>query len=59
MPAPGAQFEETLASASPDVLRGMIRGFARQMMDVEVEVEVVCGAGCGEVSPQRMNSRNG
>ena len=57
VPVPGAQFEETLASASPDLLREMIRGFAQKMMDAEVEV--VCGAGYGEVSPQRVNSRNG
>src|SRR5512146_3285421 len=57
VPVPGAQFEETLASASPDLLREMIRGFAQKMMDAEVEV--ACGAGYGEVSPQRVNSRNG
>jgi hypothetical protein len=57
VPVPGAQFEETLASASPDLLREMIRGFAQKMMDAEVEV--MCGAGYGEVSPQRVNSRNG
>ncbi len=28
VPVPGAQFEETLASASPDMLRVMIREFA-------------------------------
>jgi putative transposase len=57
VPVSGAQFEETLASASPDLLREMIRAFAQKMMDAEVEV--VCGAGYGEVSPQRVNSRNG
>jgi transposase-like protein len=57
VPVPGAQFEETLASASSDVLREMIRGFAQKMMDAEVEV--LCGAAYGEVSPQRVNSRNG
>jgi transposase-like protein len=57
VPVSGAQFEETLASASPDVLREMIRQFAQRMMDAEVEV--ACGAGYGEVSPQRVNSRNG
>ena len=56
VPVPGAQFEETLASASPDLLRDMIRAFA-QMMDGEVEQ--LCGAGYGEVSPDRVNSRNG
>jgi CRP-like cAMP-binding protein len=34
----GAQFEETLASASPDVLRAMVREFAQRMMDADVEV---------------------
>jgi hypothetical protein len=38
VPVPGAQFEETLASASPDVLRGMVREFAQRMMDGDVEV---------------------
>ena len=50
-------FEETLASASPDLLREMIKGFAQRMMDAEVEA--ACGAGYGEVSPDRVNSRNG
>ena len=57
MPVPGAQFEETLASASPDVLREMIREFAQRMMDADVEV--ACNAGYGEVTPDRVNSRNG
>jgi hypothetical protein len=33
--------EDTLASASPDSLREMIKGFAQQMMDAEVEK--LCG----------------
>ena len=57
VPVPGAQFEETLASASPDVLREMIREFAQRMMDADVEV--ACNAGYGEVTPDRVNSRNG
>ena len=57
VPVPGAQFEETLASASPDLLREMIKGFAQRMMDAEVEVR--CNAGYGEVTPDRVNSRNG
>src|ERR1022692_999493 len=57
VPVPGAPFEETLASASPDLLREMIKGFAQRMMDAEVED--LCGAGYGEVSPDRVNSRNG
>jgi putative transposase len=42
---PGAQFEETLASASPDLLREMIREFAQRVMDANVEAR--CGAGYG------------
>ena len=57
VPVPGAQFEETLASASPDVLRAMVREFAQRMMDADVEVR--CNAGYGEVTPDRVNSRNG
>jgi len=57
VPVPGARFEETLASASPDVLREMIKGFAQRMMDAEIEVR--CNAGYGEASPERVNSRNG
>ncbi len=45
VPVPGAQFEETLASASPDVLRAMIREFAQRMMDADVEV--ACNADHG------------
>ena len=54
---PGRPLKETLTSASPDLLREMIKGFAQRMMDAEVEH--LCGAGCGEVSPDRVNSRNG
>jgi putative transposase len=57
VPVPGESFEQTMMSASPDVLREMIRAFAQKMMDAEVEV--ACGAGYGEVSPARVNSRNG
>jgi transposase-like protein len=57
VPVPGARFEETLASASPDLLREMIKGFAQRMMDADVEVR--CNAGYGEVTPDRVNSRNG
>ena len=57
VPVPGDSFEQTLTAASPDLLREMIRAFAQKMMDAEVEV--ACGAGYGEVSPGRVNSRNG
>src|ERR1700755_2780208 len=57
VPVTGEWFEETLASASPDGLRTMVREMAQRMRDAEVEQ--VCGAGYGEVSPERTNSRNG
>jgi transposase-like protein len=57
VPAAGEYFEDTLAAASPDLLRTMIREFAQRMMDAEVEQ--ICGAGYGEVSDQRLNTRNG
>ena len=57
VPVDGEMFEDTLVSASPDLLRTMIRQMAQRMMDAEVEQ--VCGAGYGEVSPERTNSRNG
>src|SRR2546429_5090761 len=56
VPVPGDSLEQTLASASPDVLREMIREFAQRMMDADVEVR--CNAGYGEVTPDRVNSRN-
>ena len=57
VPVPGTQFEEALTSAGPDLLREMIRGFAQRMMDAEAGQ--LCGAGYGEVTPDRVNSRNG
>ena len=57
VPAAGEEFEQTLASASPDLLREMIQGFAQRMMDADLEVR--CNAGYGEVTPERVNSRNG
>jgi len=40
-----------------DVLREMVRGFAEQLM--AAEVDVLAGAGWGEVTPERVNHRNG
>jgi len=57
VPVPGDSFEQTLTASSPDLLREMIRAFAQKMMDAEVET--ACGAGYGEVTPSRVNSRNG
>jgi len=57
VPVPGARFGETLESASPDLLREMIKGFAQRMMGADMEAR--CNAGYGEVTPGRVNSRNG
>ena len=54
---PGALLEENLASASPDLLRAMVKTFAQRMMSAEVERRAA--AEYGEVSADRMNSRNG
>jgi putative transposase len=40
-----------------DLLRDMVRTFAERLM--AAEVDVLCGAGFGEVSSERVNSRNG
>jgi putative transposase len=40
-----------------DLLREMVRTFAERLM--AAEVEVLCNAGYGEVTPERTNSRNG
>jgi putative transposase len=42
---------------SSDLLREMVRSFAERLM--AAEVDVLCGAGFGEVSSDRVNSRNG
>jgi putative transposase len=57
VPVPGDSFEQTMAAQAPDMVREMFRAFAQRMMDAEVET--ACGAGYGEVSPDRVNSRNG
>ena len=40
-----------------DLLREIVRETAKRLM--AAEVDVLCGAGYGEVSPERVNSRNG
>jgi transposase-like protein len=49
--------EEQLAQASPDLLRSMVQTFAEALMGAEADA--VCGAGYGERSGQRTNTRNG
>ena len=40
-----------------DMVREMVAAFAQQLMGAEADA--MCGAGYGEVSPERVNSRNG
>jgi transposase-like protein len=40
-----------------DLLREMVKAFAERLM--AAEVDVLCNAGYGEVTPERVNSRNG
>ena len=48
---------EQLAQASPDLLREMVKGFAEALMSAEADA--VCGAGYGQRSDARTNTRNG
>src|ERR1700761_303372 len=57
VPAGDGSFEQAMLARAPDVLREMVRAFARKMMDAEAGA--ACGAAYGEGSPSRVNSRNG
>ena len=46
-----------LVEADPDLLRSMVQTFAEALMSAEVQG--LCNAEYGEVSPERTNSRNG
>jgi putative transposase len=46
-----------LESDGSDLLREMVRTFAERLM--AAEIDVLCNAGYGEVSPERTNRRNG
>src|SRR4051812_40602342 len=49
--------EENLASASPDLLRQMVKAFADALMSADADA--LCGAEYGQVSEDRVNQRNG
>lgn len=48
---------DQLATASPDLLRGLLSTFIQALMSAEADA--VCGAGYGRHSPGRTNRRNG
>jgi len=54
---PLAWLRKHLDGDGSDVIREMIKTFAEQLMSAEADV--LCGAGYGERSEERVNSRNG
>src|SRR5512133_310547 len=48
---------EQLSQASPDLLRQMVQTFAEALMSADADA--VCGAGYGQRSTERTNTRNG
>src|SRR5215213_1673794 len=48
---------EQLSQASPDLLRAMLQTFAEALMSADADA--VCGAGYGQRSLDRRNTRNG
>ncbi|MGI5149409.1 IS256 family transposase [Plantactinospora sp. CA-294935] len=54
---PAGFLREHLASASPDLLRDMVKTFAEALMSAEADA--ICGAPYGQRSDERVNSRNG
>jgi putative transposase len=54
---PESFLADQLAAASPDLLRSMLSTFIQALMGAEADA--ACGAGYGERSEDRTNSRNG
>jgi transposase-like protein len=54
---PAGLWREQIEAASPDLLRAMVKTFAEALMSAEADA--ACGAGYGERSESRVNSRNG
>ena len=54
---PARFLEEQLAQASPDLMRDLLTTFVNALLSAQAEA--VCGAGYGERSTERVNSRNG
>jgi transposase-like protein len=53
-----AQFlTEQLDQASPDLMRNLLTTFVNALLSAQADA--VCGAGYGERSSERVNSRNG
>ena len=54
---PAGFLREQVESASPDLLRAMVKTFAEALMSADADA--ACGAGYGQRSDDRVNSRNG
>ncbi len=54
---PARFLNEELAQASPDLMRDLLTTFVNALLSAQAEA--VCGAGYGERSHERVNSRNG
>ncbi len=54
---PARFLEEQLSQASPDLMRDLLTTFVNALLSAQADA--VCGAGFGERTPDRVNSRNG
>jgi putative transposase len=54
---PARVLHEHLAQASPDLMRDLLSTFIDALLSADADA--VCGAGWGQVSPDRVNRRNG
>ena len=54
---PARFLDEQLSQASPDLLRDLLTTFVNALLSAQADA--VCGAGYGERTPERVNSRNG
>jgi transposase-like protein len=54
---PSRFLDEQLAQASPDLMRDLLTTFVNALLSAQADA--VCGAGYGERSSERVNSRNG
>jgi transposase-like protein len=55
---PSSWFAEPIEACEPDLLRGMVQTMAEALMSAEPDA-MLCGAGYGERSEDRVNSCNG
>ncbi|MFZ2015137.1 MAG: IS256 family transposase [Nocardioides sp.] len=54
---PARFLDEQLSQASPDLMRELLTTFVNALLSAQADA--VCGAGFGERTPERVNSRNG